>query len=376
MKKLPNFVAVAMGALLFAAPFLRAETQSASAPVGAKGATAQLQEGSSSKIDPFLKSARRLAERPNVDLGSVAQSCLALTAAQRLAPASETQALLVKTADLLVTQKDLNADGRVGWGVPESREKHKKCPVTGMLDAFGDGTCNSVNTEYTFQTGLAVMCLAQVFDLTKEERFKVAAVQALNDSWKVGAHAAGCPDCFYYWYSYSPNDIGRYVRNTNALMGASAAWVWKISGDRKFRDRALEVAKSELRELAAGNDGYFGIDDRRYKENARREAQRIENHVPWVSKGLSEIGNILSEDSIKRAALRVQDSWQFCKDAFTCKDKCDTWAADPERCANSVTVSPCFHKSSSRKYAELCEIAKQRAGATLNSYQFWAIYGQ
>jgi hypothetical protein len=376
MNKLPSFAVIAAGALLCVAPLLRAETQSASAPVSARAAAAQLQENSNSKLGPFLNSARRLAERPNVDLGSIAQSCLALTAAQKVAPTNETRALLVKTADLLVTQKDLNGDGRVGWGVPASREKHKKCPVTGMLDAFGDGTCNPVNTEYTFQTGLAVMCLAQVFDLTKEERFKVAAVQALNDSWKLGIHPSGCPECFYYWYSYAPNDIGRYVRNTNTLMGASAAWVWKISGDRKFRDRALEVAKSELRELDAGNDGYFGIDDRRYKEDARREAQRIENHVPWVSKGLSDIGNILGDDQIKRAALRVQDSWQFCKDAFTCKDKCETWAADSARCTNSVTVSPCFHKSSGQRYAELCEIAKQRAGATLNSYQFWAIYGR
>lgn len=373
MRKLnPNSVLVlAIAWCCLALPSAVAQAQ----PATDKTAGASTREAFSSKANVLVSSAQRLSEQPDTEHAAAAQTCLALAAAHRVKPSESTKTALTQLADVLVAQKDLNRDGRIGWGVPATREKKKSCPEPGMLDAFSDGTCNPVNTEYTFQTGLVVMCLAQAFEQTGESRFRQTAIQALNDSWNVGQKPAGCADCFYYWYSYSANDFNRYVRNTNVLMGAAAAWAWKVSGEPKFRERANQIANSELRELKSGNDGYFGINDRRHLENPSRENKRIENHVPWVAKGLLDIGTILKDDAIVRAAMRVQDSWQFCTDAFTCKSDCDTWAADSSRCTNTQAVSPCFFKSTSARYAQLCEAAASRIQKSPNSYQFWAVVG-
>jgi len=159
------------------------------------------------------------------------------------------------------------------------------------------------------------------------------------------------------------------------LMGAAAAWVWKISALPKYKERASQIVNAELRELSAHNDGYFGIDDRRFKEDPRKESKRIENHVPWVAKGLTDMGAVLKDQRAMKAALAVQDSWQFCSGAFTCGSDCDIWAADAARCNKSVTASPCFHKNASQRYAELCEVAAGRIENAPNSYRYWAVAG-
>lgn len=308
------------------------------------------------------------------DHAALAQSCLALAATEERLATGMYRAALAKFADALVREKDLNGDGRVGWGVPVDRERHKDCPDDGMLDAFGDGSCNPPNTEYAFQTGLAVMCLARAYLSTGEASFRQVAVEALDSSWSVGTTPAACQKCFYYWYSYHQNDRNRYVRNTNALMGAAAAWVWKATGIEKYRKRALSVAVAEHRELTANNMGYFGIDDPKYRDDPARESQRIENHVPWVAKSLHDIGMLLKNDQIIEDGLRIQDSWQFCENQGTCKKGCEVWAAAPKYCTKSVTLSPCFFKSDASNYSKLCGVAVSYAySAVLSPYQLWAL---
>lgn len=308
------------------------------------------------------------------DHAALAQSCLALVAAEERLATDMYRSALVKLADALVREKDLNGDGRIGWGVPTDRERHRDCPEEGMLDAFGDGSCNPQNTDYAFQTGLAVMCLARAYLSTGEASFRQVAVEALDSSWGVGATPAACPKCFYYWYSYHQNDRNRYVRNTNALMGAAAAWVWKVTGIEKYRKRALSVAAAEHRELTADNMGYFGIDDPKYRDNPARESRRIENHVPWVAKSLHDIGMLLKNGQIIEDGLRVQDSWQFCDNQRTCQKGCEIWAADPKYCTKSVTLSPCFFKNETSNYSRLCGVAVSHIySVTLSSYQLWAL---
>ena len=366
-----TFVAANLAATLHPAVVQAADT-----PTGGAEALVRIRDMAQKWAPAAIASAQRGASKQPEEHAAVAQSCLALVAAYRRDPSASTKESVSAVASILVDQKDLNSDGRIGWGVPATRAKHKKCPAPGMLDAFGDGSCNPPNTEYTFQTGLAVMCLAQAYEVTGDVRFRKTAEQALDDSWNVGRHSAGCNDCYYYWYSYDKNDADRYVRNTNALMGAAAAWVWKISAVPKYKERASQIVNAELRELSAHNDGYFGIDDRRFKEDPRKESKRIENHVPWVAKGLVDMGVVLKDQRAMKAALAVQDSWQFCSGAFTCGSDCDIWAADAARCNKSVTASPCFHKNASQRYAELCEVAAEQIEKAPNSYRYWAVAGE
>lgn len=323
--------------------------------------------------DTVVTVARRALRRPGEHAG-LAQTCLALASAQEQGPTDAYQKELVHIVSALVEEKDLNKDGRVGWGIPREREKTARCPQEGMLDPFSDGTCNPVHTEYMFQTALATMCLARAYEISGEASFRQVAKQAIDDSWNVGAAPKECPQCFYYWYSYSRSDFDRYVRNTNALMGAAVAWVWKITGDPKYKARAEQVARAEAREVKAGNMGYFGMDDPRFRSNPQREAKRIENHSPWVAKGALEIGRILKDPSIIENGLKVQHAWQSCREGWTCNKGCATLAADPTVCKESATFSPCFFRGEKEEYSKACFYALEKARVRGQTpYMLWSI---
>lgn len=331
-----------------------------------------------SVVGPNLSALDRLPgqlEKQAGEHAAVAQGCLALAALEERKKEGKYKVALSRLASLLVEQKDLNGDGRLGWGVPSTRAKHKSCPEQGMLDAFGDGTCNDVNTEYMFQTALATMCLARAYLVTGEKQFIQTAQQAIDDSWDIGTQPGNCKDCFYYWYSYHRNDRGRYVRNTNALMGAAVAWVWSATGKPRYRERALQIVNAENREMKVRNNGYFGIDDPKSLDNPKHEYSRIENHVPWISKSLLDIGRLLKHDGTMKLALAVQDQWQYCPDdAWTCKSSCQVYAVDPQRCRESATASPCFFKDIDVKYAKLCEaVIPTVFQKSLTSYMWWAV---
>jgi hypothetical protein len=302
-------------------------------------------------LDQLLKFAQREADEPVVQ----AQTCLSLAAGVGRPGGERYRSGLVEVADRLVEGKDLNGDGLIGWGISPRKVPSRGCPFPGMIDAFSDGTCNEANTEYMFETGLATMCLARAYLVTGERRFLQVAEQALESSWNLGVHPDACPECFYYWYSYHPNDRGRFVRNTNALMGASAAWVWKADGNPRYRKRAEEIAAAEIREGAGGNYGYFGLDDPQYKRDYAKESQRMENHIPWITKSMLDIGRILGNSRTRGQGNGVQRAWQECRgSSWTCTASCEAYAADPKRCRESVTGSPCFFKAESRKYLGEC----------------------
>jgi hypothetical protein len=69
------------------------------------------------------------------------------------------------------------------------------------------------------QTGYAVDCLAQVAEITRDRKYLEAATTAMEDSWSLGVDNAMCLGSYDYRYSRHNNDMGRFVRNTNAILG-------------------------------------------------------------------------------------------------------------------------------------------------------------
>jgi len=357
LRQFPLLSMVAIGFFGFGEGAFAASSPAPATGPGPESAWAALRSAIGPDFDARLAQLKSYAQRRDDDPAVVAQTCLAFVALEERTRDGSFAPQLVELANSLVAKKDLNHDGRVGWGVSPKRPPGVGCEEPGQIHAFGDGTCNEANREYAFETGLAAMCLARAYLVTSDLSYREAAKQALDDSWDIGIVPDPCPGCFYYWYSYDANDVGRYVRKSNVLMGAAAAWVWKATGDARYRSRAEQVLASERRESEAGNGGYFGIDDWQYQTDSEREAQRVENHVPWISKGLLDIGRILNDQSVVDLALAVQDAWQSCSGPGTCQDNCAVWGADPKRCHESATASPCFFKGVNTKMASLCEAA-------------------
>jgi len=358
------------------AAFGATATGPASMPGGPRPdqAWAELRSAIGSEFDSRLAQLQRYARLLADDPAVAAQSCLAFAALEERTRDGTFLPQLTELANALVANRDRSNEGRVGWGFSPKRPPGRGCKNPGEFDAFGDGTCNAANTKYAFETGLAAMCLVRTYLTTGDTHYLDTATSALDDSWDVGTAPAGCPNCFYYWYSYDANDLGRYVRNTNVLMGAAAAWLWKATGVSKYRERAEQVVASERREYKAANGGYYGIDDLRYRADPKGEAQRVENHVPWISKGLLDIARNLDDQPIVDLALAIQNSWQNCSSAVTCKENCALWAADASRCRESATASPCFFKNVSANLASLCEAAMPTLlRGALTPTMWWAL---
>jgi len=274
--------------------------------------------------------------------------------------------------DELVRLATLDANKRNGWPFNQrATEASKKCGQPGSLDAFSDGTCNPPETPYMLQTGYAVACLAQLYITTGEAKYVQAARKALSDSWNLGVSASGCRDCFYYWYSYHPNDLNRYVRNTNVAMGLGIAWMYAATGDPAYRDRALAIAKAEHYEIQSGNFGYFGADDPKFRANPKLESQGIENHIPHQVKGLKDIGKLLDNAQALSDAKVLLDSFLICKNERCRPNNCLVWAAPPS-CRATATIAPCILADQGEPYKSRCDDVLKEL-PRLNSFQIFLL---
>ncbi|MGE0868276.1 MAG: hypothetical protein AB7P03_06935 [Kofleriaceae bacterium] len=115
----------------------------------------------------------------------------------------------------------------VGWGGPAA------------WDAYQDGSLNPANTVYAYQTGTAILALAEAASLIGEPTpYRDAAVRAMNH-YLATAYIAppGCASCGYFVYSDHLNDRHRGVKNTNMEMALGGLVL-----DRYFPDPATRVA--------------------------------------------------------------------------------------------------------------------------------------
>ncbi len=297
-----------------------------------------------------------------------AQDCLGAMALYR-AGERMAQARAVADADRLLSLRTQDSTGRSGWPYVQAlTPAAQKCRLAGSLDAFGDGTCNPPETPYMIQTGYAVACLAQVAGITHDGKYLVAATTAIEDSWSLGVDNATCPGSYDYRYSYHDNDMGRFVRNTNAIMGVGLIWLFDVTANPKYRQRALAIARAEHCEIAAGNLGYFGMVDRRYAASPRLESKRIENHIPHQVKFLQLVAEKLSQSGAQRDARTLLHAFLTCSEPHCRPNNCAAWAV-PAECRASQSIAPCMD-TSDEQWRSACAAARAKF-SRLSGFQLY-----
>ena len=297
-----------------------------------------------------------------------AEDCLGAMALFR---AGEPMALgrAVADADRLLSLRVQDSTGRSGWPYVQAlTPAAQKCGVAGSLDAFGDGTCNPPETPYMIQTGYAVACLSQVAGITHDRKYLVPATTAIEDSWSLGVDDATCPGSYDYLYSYHANDIGRFVRNTNAIMGVGLIWLFDVTANPKYRQRALAIARAEHCEIAAGNLGYFGMADRRYAASPQLESRRIENHIPHQVKFLQLVAERFGRPEAQRDARGLLDAYLTCSEPRCRPNNCAAWGVSAE-CRVSESIAPCMDTRDER-WLSACAAARAKF-SRFSGYQLY-----
>jgi hypothetical protein len=126
--------------------------------------------------------------------------------------------------------------------------------------------------------------------------------------------------------------------------------------------------------LAAHNFGYYGIADQRQRRDPAHERRRIENHVPYVAKGLYEVGVALGDPVAQDEAAKLMEVWMTCHGGDCGHYTCAQWGADPTRCMVTQTAAPCFFTKRSDTFKSACQAYLDKA-EKLNGYQVWAVVG-
>jgi hypothetical protein len=297
-------------------------------------------------------------------LPGIGYTCLAATA---LADTGDqgAQATAKAAADVVMRKLIGGPASPRGWGY----EGTENCAGPGSSDAFGDGTCNAGDTAYAFQTGLAATCLARATVATGDPAYARIA-KAVLIRWGRAADRP-CPACVQFQPSDSANDRGRAIRNTNALMGMAAAWTFTATGDAEMRRLARGVAATEAREAAAGNVGYLSVADRDFKANPSRQGRRLENHYPFIAKGLLDIGALTRDPRSRALGRRAMADWMACRGADCSRLPCTTWAAGPACAATAQALTPCFFRDDP-DMAVACErVLAQKP--RFSSYHVWVV---
>ncbi|HYK08067.1 MAG TPA: hypothetical protein VEW42_01050, partial [Candidatus Eisenbacteria bacterium] len=191
----------------------------------------------------------------------------------------------VRIADYFVAHKDDNNDGKVGWGLPYA------------WDAFQDGTTtnpstNPANTVYAFQDGLVGNALLDVYEATGNSIYLQTVNQELQDYLPNSKSTidTACGNCLYFYYSASPYDAGRLVKNTNVLMGLVAARAGKVNNNANFTGLAQKIYNTELYEFQQRNNyKYLGYDDKKYNTTSNP----LDAHIVLETWSFAEIGKLL-----------------------------------------------------------------------------------
>lgn len=310
------------------------------------------------------RSAAAYPARANPVLPGLAYSCLAGAALFDSGDRSAA-ALTRASADLIMGKVRMKGGAPAGW----SYEGAENCAGPGTSDAFNDGSCNSGDTVYGFQTGLAAACLARATLVTGDGRYARTA-QAVLRRWG-RASDAPCPGCLAFQPGDSPNDQHRYIRNVNLLLGMAAAWTWTATDDPEMRRLAAGVVRLEAREAQAKNFGYFSIFDPKHRASPERESARLENHFPFIAKGLLDIGVLTGNAEARALARRAMDDYLACRGANCARAPCSRWAGAEACWQTPQALTPCFFRAVPR-FAAACERVLAHK-PRLGGYQVWVI---
>jgi hypothetical protein len=204
--------------------------------------------------------------------GTLAYQDDALARAARLVATSDPNrsrryvSVAMDIADYLVKHDAMSHDHQLGWGLPAA------------WDAFGDKVPNPAYQVYAFQTALVSWALLDTYTITARASYftTVERVMAAYLPHSTTSLGPDCRSCRMFWYSTSANDAGRYVKNTNVLMGQVMALLYRISGKSAYRAYATQVYNEEVYEVVRnGNYGYLGVNDPLYQRTAGPEAHIV-----------------------------------------------------------------------------------------------------
>lgn len=208
--------------------------------------------------------------------------------------AAQYRAYGVRIADFLVRYRDMDNDGKIGWG------------ASFAWDAFQDNTVNPAHTEYAFQTPIVIYCLADAYEATSDDDYLVSSSWAINHFGAFGTTnvSSSCSNCYYYWYSHSPYDKGRFVKNTNVLMGLGIARWAKIRNNSVYLNRANQIYNAEKWEIdTKKNFAYLGMSDPKYK--LRRDSH-IWTEIFFADEAASLLGKT---DNVNMLNALRNDFW-------------------------------------------------------------------
>jgi len=240
-----------------------------------------------------------------------------------------------------------------GWGEGEPR------------DFFSDGSINSADTADSYNTSYATWCLTEADEMLESLAPALAAqaralVADRHTQYRSGgfsdADAAEqlCDECAYFWYSRSPNDRGRYVKNVNALMGIASFLhglrtsdaVAEESGRRALRSQAREVGGDGVRNL-----NYLSTLDRLY--DPARGLYNTHNYIESLV--LLHAGELLHSDTYVCRALGQYRAWvaevestqttqvayascHFARRDASARTRCQAWIDDGHGLTNLAGV--------------------------------------
>jgi hypothetical protein len=213
--------------------------------------------------------------------------------------------LAAHIADYLVQHDTLERGGQIGWGLPAA------------WDAFGNGTVNPPYQVYAFQTALVSWALLDTYALTNNSLYLTTVERVMVSYLPFSTTRLGtdCHGCRMFWYSTNANDAGRYVKNTNVLMGWVLAQLYHITGKSGYQTIATQVYNEETYEIAQrGNYGYLGVDDPQY-----HRATGLDAHIVLETFAFSQVATLLGLRDSKTQATFTRMNATFWNCGATCQ---------------------------------------------------------
>lgn len=193
----------------------------------------------------------------------------------------------------LVRAWDMDGDGKAGYGrffsssYGYAKGKANSRVVDGGYTYFADGACQR---NRAYQTDLFDTALVMEFlgDLAKSliassapedkkagEIYAKFAKRIADDTWTNGeAFANG--KYFYYWRTTGACERGWDIKNVNLMMVEPLLTIARLSGERRYEDRARIVWETERWELGQdGSSPNFGYYGKRTIEAAKRDPKSL-----------------------------------------------------------------------------------------------------
>ncbi|MDD5177487.1 MAG: hypothetical protein PHQ05_13805 [Sterolibacterium sp.] len=316
-------------------------------------------------VEGLLRRKKVDTNRSANDLGWDCLAANALLEAGDLRAKDKVQSIAKQMTKIVARSK--SNDSPTGWvaDIQDKRCEH------GEYDAFGDGTCNSRETTYAFQTGLGIACLAKS-SIALHDRSLLVVAKSVITRWQgFMMQNIPCRGCVYYATSDNVNDKDRYVRNMNVFMAFAAASIGVATGEDEFYDIANRAILSDIDERQSGNRGYLGKLDPEWIGNPVHEADRIENHSAAIAVLSTAIGRMLGSNKVIDHGLGVWRDWARC-DNKACRNlSCSYWAGNAEQCQATHTAAHCAFRLQDPLAASQCRAYLLRT-RSVPSFGVWA----